>query len=55
MKHQFLSYEYIIILIHIIIITKIIMNGFEIISKLGDGAYSVVYKVKRIADGKITH
>ena len=29
------------------------MNGFTIISKLGDGAYSVVYKVKRVADGKI--
>ena len=29
------------------------MNGFDIISKLGDGAYSVVYKVKRNADGKI--
>ena len=29
------------------------MNGFDIISKLGDGAYSVVYKVKRLADGKI--
>ena len=29
------------------------MNGFEIISKLGDGAYSVVYKVKRKADGNI--
>ncbi|MCQ2820671.1 MAG: hypothetical protein MJ252_25680, partial [archaeon] len=28
------------------------MNGFDIISKLGDGAYSVVYKVKRVADGK---
>ena len=28
------------------------MNGFDIISKLGDGAYSVVYKVKRNADGK---
>ena len=27
------------------------MNGFDIISKLGDGAYSVVYKVKRNADG----
>ena len=29
------------------------MNGFTIISKLGDGAYSVVYKVKRLADDKI--
>ena len=29
------------------------MNGFDILSKLGDGAYSVVYKVKRIADSKI--
>lgn len=29
------------------------MNGFDILSKLGDGAYSVVYKVKRIADNKI--
>lgn len=29
------------------------MEGFEILSKLGDGAYSIVYKVKRIADNKI--
>ena len=29
------------------------MNNFEIISKLGDGAYSVVYKVKRKADNNI--
>ena len=29
------------------------MDGFEIISKLGDGSYSVVYKVKRKADDKI--
>ena len=29
------------------------MNGFDILSKLGDGAYSVVYKVKRLADSKI--
>ena len=29
------------------------MNGFEIISKLGDGSYSVVYKVRRKADSKI--
>jgi NIMA (never in mitosis gene a)-related kinase len=29
------------------------MNGFELISKLGDGSYSVVYKVKRKADSKI--
>ena len=29
------------------------MNGFDIISKLGDGAYSVVYKVKRLADWNI--
>ena len=29
------------------------MNGFELISKLGDGAYSVVYKVRRKADSKI--
>ena len=28
------------------------MNGFEIIEKLGDGAYSVVYKVKRKEDSK---
>ena len=29
------------------------MDRFDILSKLGDGAYSVVYKVKRIADSKI--
>ena len=27
------------------------MNQFKIISNLGDGAYSKVYKVKRILDG----
>ena len=29
------------------------MNGFELISKLGEGAYSVVFKVKRKADSKV--
>ena len=29
------------------------MNGFEILEKLGDGAYSVVYKVKRKEDSNI--
>ena len=29
------------------------MDRFELISKLGDGSYSVVYKVRRKADGKI--
>jgi NIMA (never in mitosis gene a)-related kinase len=28
------------------------MDGFEILDKLGDGAYSVVYKVKRKEDKK---
>jgi len=28
------------------------MNDFQVISKLGDGAYSVVYKVRRISDSK---
>ena len=29
------------------------MKGFDILSKLGDGTYSIVYKVKRIRDDKI--
>lgn len=29
------------------------MNQFKIISNLGDGAYSKVYKVKRIIDGNL--
>ena len=29
------------------------MNDFQILSKLGEGAYSVVYKVKRLVDGEI--
>ena len=29
------------------------MKGFDIINKLGDGAYSIVYKVRRKADNKI--
>ena len=29
------------------------MNDFQIISKLGEGAYSVVYKVKRTVDDQI--
>ena len=29
------------------------MNNFEIIEKLGDGAYSIVYKVKRKQDNNI--
>ena len=29
------------------------MDGFEILSKLGDGSYSVVYKVRRKADGNV--
>lgn len=28
------------------------MKGFEILTKLGEGAYSVVYKVRRKADNK---
>ena len=28
------------------------MKGFDIVSKLGDGAYSIVYKVRRRADNK---
>jgi NIMA (never in mitosis gene a)-related kinase len=27
------------------------MNDFQVLSKLGEGAYSVVYKVKRMTDG----
>ena len=34
-------------------IQLIIMNNFEIIDKLGDGAYSIVYKVKRKQDNNI--
>ena len=29
------------------------MENFETINKLGDGAYSVVYKVKRKQDNKL--
>ena len=29
------------------------MNGFEKLSKLGEGAYSTVLKVRRYADGNI--
>ena len=31
------------------------MNGFVIISKFSDGAYIVVYKVKRLADWNISY
>ena len=30
---------------------KTLMKDFQILNKLGDGAFSVVYKVKRISDG----
>ena len=29
------------------------MDGFEILKKLGDGSYSVVYKVRRKIDNNI--
>jgi NIMA (never in mitosis gene a)-related kinase len=29
------------------------MNDFQMISKLGEGAYSTVYKVKRLVDANI--
>jgi NIMA (never in mitosis gene a)-related kinase len=29
------------------------ISGFEILSKIGEGAYSTVFKVRRISDGKI--
>ena len=29
------------------------MDNFEILEKLGDGAYSIVYKVKRLIDNNI--
>ena len=29
------------------------MNDFQIVSKLGEGAYSVVYKARRLVDGNI--
>ena len=31
------------------------MNDFQIIRKLGEGAYSTVFKVKRNVDKKYTH
>ena len=33
--------------------TKKTMNDFQIISKIGEGAYSLVYKVRRLIDGNI--
>ena len=29
------------------------MNDFQILSKLGEGAYSIVHKVKRLKDGNL--
>ena len=29
------------------------MNDFQIVSKIGEGAYSLVYKVRRLIDGNI--
>lgn len=29
------------------------MNDFQVLSKLGEGAYSVVHKVRRLVDGNI--
>ncbi len=29
------------------------LKDFEIVAKLGDGAYSTVYKVRRVEDGQI--
>ena len=29
------------------------MNDFQILSKLGEGAYSTVYKARRLVDGNI--
>jgi NIMA (never in mitosis gene a)-related kinase len=29
------------------------MNDFQIISKLGEGAYSIVHKARRLVDGNI--
>ena len=29
------------------------LNDFEVIKRLGEGAYSSVYKVKRIQDGEV--
>jgi NIMA (never in mitosis gene a)-related kinase len=28
------------------------MNNFSVLNKLGEGAFSIVYKVKRISDGQ---
>ena len=29
------------------------MNDFQVLSKLGEGAYSIVHKVRRLVDGNI--
>lgn len=38
---------------HIYLIGRMSMNDFEIMAKLGEGAYSSVYKVKRLVDESI--
>ena len=32
--------------------SKMSMQDFHILSKIGEGAYSIVYKVKRLSDGQ---
>lgn len=37
----------------VIFLEHMSLKDFEIVNKLGDGAYSTVYKVRRVEDGGI--